>query len=192
MGSSNSGPLAELSNGTSWSIQSSPAVANGELDAVSCSGLLACTAVGSLLTTNTTAGMTDTFAERWDGTGWHIQSTPNASGSQDSRLAAVSCLLKRACTAVGRSFAGSGSSPLVERWFGRVNAWGLQAAPKPDGAESVELNGVSCPNGPVCVAVSSSQILPGDQTVMAERRIGSKWSLLPIPDPSPGRAIFSP
>ena len=36
----------ELWNGTSWSHQPSPDVGHGALDAVSCSGLRACTAVG--------------------------------------------------------------------------------------------------------------------------------------------------
>ena len=39
-------PLIELWDGTSWSIQPSADVGNGVLVAVSCSGLLACTAVG--------------------------------------------------------------------------------------------------------------------------------------------------
>ena len=45
----------------------------------------------------------------------------------------------------------------------------------------------------MCIAVGSSQTFAGDQTVMAERRIGSKWSLLPIPDPGtiPGSDLFA-
>jgi hypothetical protein len=40
--------LIELWNGTSWSIQPSPDVPDGTLQGISCSGLLACTAVGSV------------------------------------------------------------------------------------------------------------------------------------------------
>ncbi len=181
VGSSDSGPLVELWNGASWSIRSSPAIANGKLNAVSCSRLLACTAVGS--------GGTVTLAERWDGTGWHVQPTPNAAGSQFSSLAGVSCPLKRTCTAVGESVAGSITSPLVERWFGRVNAWGLQTAPKPEGAESASLADVSCPDGPVCVATGSSMTQLGPTTTLAERRIGSNWSVLPTPNPPQGTGV---
>ena len=167
------GGLVELWNGTSWSIQPTPDVGGGELDGVSCSGVLACTAVG--------ANALDTLAERWDGTGWKVQSTPNAAGAQFSALAAVSCPLRRTCTAVGRSEAGSVISPLVERWFGRVNSWGLQDAPTPAGAESASFAGVSCPDGPVCVAVGSSEPPGGVPAVMAERRVGPNWSVLPTP-----------
>jgi hypothetical protein len=181
VGSSDSGPLVELWNGTRWSLQSSPAIANGRLDAVSCSGLLACTAVGSRGTV--------TLAERWDGTGWHAQSTPNPAGSQFSSLVGVSCPRKRTCTAVGRSVAGDVASPLVERWFGRFNIWGLQTAPKPAGAVSASLAGVSCQDGPVCVATGNSSTQFGPIITMAERRIGSNWSVLPTPNPPHGVGV---
>jgi len=171
-------------DGTSWSIQPSPAVPGGTLADIDCSGLLACTAVGSVATgTLGPAGPnTRTLAERWDGSGWHVQSTPNPAGSDSSQLSSVSCPLKRTCTAVGQSTAGGVGSPLVERWFGRVNAWGQQAAPKPEGAASAGLSGVSCPNGPVCFAVGSSSATPG---TLAERRAGSRWSVMPTPNPLP-------
>ena len=74
------------------------------------------------------------------------------------------------------------TSPLLERWFGRVNAWGLQAAPQPEGAESVGLGDVSCPNGSrVCVVVGSSTPSQAQSSVMAARRIGlGSWSIFPL------------
>ena len=54
---SSSTPLIELWNGTSWSHQPSPAVPGGALRAVSCSRLLACTAIGD--------DATSSLAERW-------------------------------------------------------------------------------------------------------------------------------
>ena len=138
-------PLIELWNGTSWSTQPSPPDVLGSLEDVSCSGLLACTAVGYARPDPNTFV---TLAERWDGTGWHVQSTPNPAGSDNSLLYGVSCPLKRTCTAVGQSTTPAHvTSPLLERWFGRVNAWGQQAAPQPEGAESVGLGDVSCPSG---------------------------------------------
>jgi hypothetical protein len=179
-------PVIELWNGSNWSIQTSPNVPNGTLDAISCSGLLACTAVGTV--NDPSSGDTRPLAERWDPTGWHVQSTPDPTGSQNDELVSVSCALRRTCTAVGRSITflasgGTSSSPLVERWFGRVNSWGLQSAPKPAGAESASLTGVSCPDGPVCVAVGSSQAHFEFDSLLAERRIGPTWSIQPLPDP---------
>jgi hypothetical protein len=174
-------PVIELWNGSNWSIQPSPNVPNAELQAVSCSGLLACTAVGNTVYPSAV----QPFVERWDATSWHVQSTPAVPGSESSSLSDVSCPLKRTCTAVGQSAAGGFTSPLVERWFGRVNAWGLQAAPKPAGAENASFAGVSCPDGPVCVAVGSSQAHFEFDSLLAERRIGLTWSIQPLPDPPP-------
>ena len=142
------GTLHELWDGTSWSIQPNPPDVQGLLGDVSCSGLLACTGVGYVSTA--TGANIRTLAERWDGSGWHVQSTPNITGSDTSDLSGVSCPLRRTCTAVGQSVTGQVASPLVERWFGRVNSWGLQATPEPDGAQGVGLRDVSCPNGTGC------------------------------------------
>ena len=182
-------PLIERGNGTSWSHQPSPDVGNGGLSAVSCSGVQDCTAVGGTFR----PGGTDEqpLAERWDGTGWRVQSTPVVPGSVFSGLRGVSCPLKRTCTAVGAQAAPAApfSSPLVERWDGRINAWGLEAAPKPAGAGGAALSGVSCPHGPVCFAVGgSARDIPffGTQRLtLAERRVGSSWSVMPTPNQTP-------
>jgi hypothetical protein len=177
VGNSSAGLLVEVWNGTRWSIASTPAIPNSGLRAISCSGLVACTAVGQ-------GDGGDALALRWEGAGWHVQPTPNPGGSD---LNGVSCPLKRTCTAVGVSYTGPLGvqvfSPFATRWFGRVNAWGLQSAPKPDGADDASLAGVSCPIAPVCVAVGSSSVTGGPITAMAERRIGANWSLLPTPPP---------
>jgi hypothetical protein len=182
--STSTGVLVEVWNGTRWSVQSTPDVPGGVLNAVSCSGILACTAVGERL------GGGGSLAMRWEGSGWHVQPTPNPAGPRS--LNNVSCPLKRTCTAVGYSL--SDGSPFVTRWYGLVNAWGLQSAPKPAGAESASLTGVSCPVVQVCVAVGSSTVHLGPTTGMAERRIGPTWSLLPTPPgppQNPGAGVYS-
>jgi hypothetical protein len=186
-------PLIELWNGTSWSIQPSPDVPNGRLRAISCSGLLACTAVGSVFD--------HPLAARWDATGWHVQSTPDATGSDShsDQLNGVSCPRRRTCTAVGQSITfptsgGTSFSPLVERWFGSVNSWGLQSAPKPDGAGSTSFAGVSCPDVRVCFAVGSFGVPSPSVGVatLAERRLGSSWSIMPTPNPGPFQSPLGP
>jgi hypothetical protein len=186
-------PLVELWNGTSWSIQPSPDVTNGTLQAISCSGLLACTAVGNFYDQTTF----NALAERWDGTGWHVQSTPEPSGAENE-LFSVSCPRRRTCTAVGSSRAavpnGNGAtttSPLVMRWFGHINAWGLQTVPKPAGAGDTALAGVSCPDARVCFAIGVSFDSAGhSSTTLAERRVGSRWSIMPTPNPGPFLSPF--
>ena len=181
-------PQIERWDGTSWSHQPSPDVGNGFLSDVSCSGLRACTAVGGTFR----PGGTDehTLAERWDGTGWRVQSAP-VPGSDFDGFFGVSCPLKRTCTAVGASFPAASPfiSPLVERWDGRINAWGLQAAPKPAGADGAAFSGVSCPHGPVCFAVGRSvrniPFVGTPNLTLAERRAGSSWSVMPTPNQTP-------
>ena len=110
--------------------------------AVSCSGLLACTAVGGCQTQR------HPLAERWDGTAGTFSPPrtprfPSPAGSPDVSCPAEADLHRR------RSSNGpTNASPLVERWFGRVNSWGLQTAPEPDGVDSAGFTGVSCPDGP--------------------------------------------
>ena len=67
---------------------------------------------------------TTTLAERWDGTGWHVQSTPNLAGR--AHLFDVSCPGRRTCTAVGdRLSMRPGAISLPRRALvGRVNSWG--------------------------------------------------------------------
>ena len=86
--------------GAGWSVVPSPnpQVPQGSLSGVSCTSASACTAVGDY--TNTT-GTRVTLAERWNGTSWTIQSTPNPTGAKGSSLSGVSCTSASACTAVG-------------------------------------------------------------------------------------------
>ena len=187
VGGSSSGPLVELWNGVSWTILPSESVAGGELDAVSCSGLLACTAVGQYADGSSRL----TLAERWDATGWHVQSTPNVAGAEINHLTGVSCPVKRTCTAVGRSTANETTAPIAARWFGRIDVWGLQAAPKPVGAQSARLAAVSCSAPLPCFATgnyatAASPTASSVTRTLAERRAGSTWSVVSTPNPEPG------
>ena len=109
--------LAEGWNGTTWSIQHTPNPAGGSeihLLRVSCTSTTACTAVGFYSNATTTV----TLAERWNGSRWSIQHTPNPAGGSNSTLNGVSCASATACTAVGGSFNGTTGVTLAERWNG--------------------------------------------------------------------------
>ena len=106
-------PLASAAAASGWSIQHTPNPAGGSgsiLNGVSCTSASACTAVGD--SSNGTA--TVTLAERWNGTRWSIQTTPNPAGGSNSMLNGVSCASATACTAVG----GSSNGTLAEGWNG--------------------------------------------------------------------------
>jgi hypothetical protein len=145
-------PLAEIWNGTSWKIQPTPnpaTLGSGFLGGVSCTSASACTAVGSYLNTSTNQNVT--LAERWDGTSWQIQPTPNpANATNGSVLGAVSCSAPDACTAVGQYTTPDTFLPFAEAWNGTT--WTVQTTPFKGGSAGY-LDGVSCASPGDCVAV---------------------------------------
>ena len=147
--------LAERWNGTSWKVQSTPNPPGGQhnsLQGISCTSATACTAVGNYFNS---AGKLVTLAERWNGTAWTVQGTPNPSGAGGSYLEGVSCTSATACTAVGYSDQDLRLPPvtLAERWNG--TAWTIEPTPDPTGGQSLSrrLSGVSCTTATTCTAV---------------------------------------
>ena len=167
--------LAEAWNGSSWSVLPAPPPAGARrsfLNGVSCTSATACTAVGSY---QARSGKHVTLAERWDGTTWSIQPTPNPATPPRSALAAVSCTSASACTAVGSSAVdnfGSSSVTLAERWDGTT--WSIQ--PTPNNPHGNFLTGVSCPSPAACIAVGGNNGLP-----LVEAWNGTSWSIPPTP-----------
>src|SRR4029077_2269234 len=95
--------LAERRSGGRWTVQSTqdpPRPAARAVTGVSCPSGSTCTAVGQFVVNS---GVQRTLAERWNGTRWRIQPTPNPKGSPSSRLFAEACPAADACTAVGVS-----------------------------------------------------------------------------------------
>ena len=121
-------PLAERWDGTAWTIQSTPSPSGAiasYLNGVSCTSASACTAVGWY---ETGPGEYETLAERWDGTAWTIQSTPNPSGATASYLFGVSCTSSPTCSAVGYALNPSYTA-MAEGWNG--TGWAIQSIPTP-------------------------------------------------------------
>ena len=142
-------PFAERWDGRNWSLAPLPHVGppvDTSLSSVSCTSPSACIAVGQS-STFPFQGSYKTLAERWDGTSWSVQSTPNAPGDY-SELAGVSCTSGHGCTAVGDT---AHQRPLVERWDG--TRWSLQSTPS---AGDTRLAAVSCTSGAICTAVGNT------------------------------------
>src|SRR5262249_7248558 len=98
--------LAERWDGTRWAIQPTPRLpggAMGLLIGVACTSATGCLAVGysspNVFNNQTPA----TLAERWDGSSWRVQHTPNPPGAAASNLNAASCVSRSACVAVGNT-----------------------------------------------------------------------------------------
>src|SRR4029077_941553 len=147
-------PLAENWNGSEWSVQSVP-IASGStktrVTGVSCTSATACTATGDY--TNS-SGIEVTLAERWNGTEWKIQSTPNPEGAKGSHLqGGVSCTSSTACTAVGSLFNSAGKFvTLAEHWNG--TEWKIQSTLNEE--NSVLSGGISCSATASCAAVGNT------------------------------------
>ena len=172
--------LAERWNGTSWATQTTPNPSGAQysgLSGVSCTTASACTAVGNY--TNS-ASIEVTLAERWNGTSWAIQTTPNPSGAQYSGLSGMSCTTASACTAVGYYYNGAGIEVmLAERWNG--TSWATQTTPNPSGAEYSGLSGVSCTTASACTAVGYYDNSAGTGVTLAERWNGTIWAIQTTP-----------
>jgi hypothetical protein len=176
--------LAERWNGTRWAIQPTPNRAGGQnfLIGVACTASSACTAAGQSINSS---GTFQTLAERWNGTRWAIQPTPNPTGAASSVLGSVSCTAPSACTATGTS----ANRPLAERWDGVT--WRIQRTPSPAGGGF--LAAVSCPSAAACTAVGARTDSLGNPTgTLAEQWNGTSWTIQPTPNPAgePGTALF--
>ena len=175
VGNSESALLAERWNGTKCTIQPTPkpvGATSSSLKGVSCTSPTSCTADGiSFLP----SGFESPLAERWNGTKWTIQPTPNPSGSTQTDLVAISCTSPNACSAVGNTSHGygAGPAPLAERWNG--TKWTIQSTPNPSGSTLTLLLGVSCTLRNACAAVGHSY--NGTITSLAERWNGTKWRI---------------
>jgi hypothetical protein len=114
--------------------------------------------------------------------GWSVSSSPNPTGSTGSHLNGVSCISASSCFAVG--YFTTASSPgrvLIERWNG--TKWAIVASPVPSGSTGSYLNAVSCVSAASCAAVGYSYNSTTTNT-LAERWNGTKWSVVPSPNPS--------
>ena len=176
--------LAERWNGTRWSLQHTPNPTGAEdstLGAVSCTSARSCTAVGLSGTPTSYTGYT--LAERWNGTNWSIQTTPNPPSGTDEQhyLNGVSCISARSCTAVGQYETASGTVSLVERWNG--TSWSAVHSPDPAGADYAELGAVSCTSAQSCIAIGVTDIGKNPDHGFAERWNGTSWTVQHTPAP---------
>lgn len=172
--------LVERWNGSSWSIQRTPAPPESELAGVSCTSRRACTAVGG--------ARGSTLAERWNGLRWSVQRTSNGAIHipnipwLGSELRAVSCVSSTTCTAVGSvSYKCCDSSDLglTERWNG--SDWTVLRNPTWYASGEGDLAGVSCSSPTACTAIGD--VLGGMGPM---RWNGARWAIQRNPDP-PGQ-----
>jgi hypothetical protein len=169
--------LAEVWNGSTWTIQATPnatSQTSSGLLGVSCFSATVCEAVGSSATGTTSA----TLAEAWNGSNWGIQATPNGAGNIN-HLDGVSCTSATVCMAVGTTAA---------RWNG--SSWTMLAIAQPRGDAPAELDHVSCTDRNHCMAAGSFFNSEAIQTLVAEHWNGTKWQVQATPIQSANDSSF--
>jgi hypothetical protein len=169
--------LAELWNGTDWTVQPGASAPNSELTGVSCvSNETFCVAVGYV-------GVYDgLIAEVWNGSSWTIKyPSPDVNGTASNYFfRSVSCLSANFCEAVG----GSPHGTLAEGWNG--SHLRMQTTLNPTGTAGVgtQLESVNCRGDDYCTAVGGWQksANPFKEGTLGEAFNGH-WFILELPSP---------
>jgi hypothetical protein len=171
----------------SWAIQPTPnpiGATISQLLGVSCPSVTACSAVGFSINA-TSPKVRHTLAERWNGTAWKIQPSPDrgvTGPGRGSSLSAVSCTSASACMAVGFFTNGALiSRTLAERWNG--TAWKIQPTLNPSASTASGLQGVSCTSATACTAVGFFNTRSESELTLAEQWNGTAWKIQPTPNP---------
>jgi hypothetical protein len=174
--------LAEVWNGTSWSVQPTPSPAGASfagLNGVSCAAANACEAGGDFGRAPQ-GGNLQALAEAWNGSSWTAQRPARPHSATGNSLGAVSCVSADFCEAVGSHGDDSGNSVnLAELWNG--TSWKIQTTPDPVravGGNRAAMSGVSCVSANFCEAVGFSSATAG---AGAWEWNGKSWTAQTIP-----------
>jgi hypothetical protein len=175
-------PLAERWDGHTWSIESTPTptgASQSSLSGISCPSATVCVAVGSY---QTPTGHQLPLAERREGSGWTIQSTPMPASALNGQLASVACATPISCVAVGEYLNGAVSAggghahqPMADLWNGI--GWASESIDRPAGAPASYLDAVSCAGPASCTAVGWFTGAAQTRTAMAQSWNGTSWAL---------------
>ena len=176
----NSATLAEVYNGSTWSVSPTPDVPGdvNELTAVSCTSPTSCVAVGTYDTGSPDQDLT--LVETFNGAAWTIVSSPNPAANADNILNAVSCPGAGACTAIGVWYDGAtgDANTLVE--IETAGGWSVVTTPDiPDNDNF--LKGVSCQSASSCTAVGAADSSPTTHAPLVLSEVAGAWSIVSDP-----------
>jgi hypothetical protein len=179
----------------SWTVAKSAnaTLTGGTIESVSCSAATACTAVGSDVNTS---GVDVTLAERWNGTDWQREATPNpaaptgsAASSVAPTLLGVSCPTASFCVAVGNYQSGFNQTGMADSWNGQ--SWTAQSFPAPVDSDGWQLFGVSCTSARFCEAAGGYYDEDtGVNDSFAASWNGTSWNLQTTVNPDPDNFQF--
>ena len=167
-GAGNVTTFAETRDGTTWTLRSTPSLAGSirsQLSGVSCPLATDCTAVGYSIIDGGAKYVT--VAERWNGSIWTLEGSPNPPGAKDTEFQGVSCTSATACIAVGSSTSSKPGIGLAEVWHGA--GWAIDDLARPAGSKGTSAQAVSCTSPTVCTAVGAYSNHTNLLVTLAER-----------------------
>jgi len=168
--------LVEGWNGSAWTIVASAdytAPQNNTLLGVDCVSADDCWAVASYFD----SGVQQTLIQRWDGSAWAIQPSPNTSTAQSNILYDVSCATASDCWIVGYHLGDTGWQTLTLHWDG--TSWEIVASPSVAGGSNF-LTDVSCLSASDCWAVGFYDT--GVYQTLALHWDGTAWAIVASPN----------
>ena len=142
---------------------------------------------------STSAGHVLTLIERWNGTAWKRQPSPNPASSYNT-LNGVAATSASNAWAVGQSTNNTAShafQTLAEHWNG--TAWTQVPSPSPGGLTANNaLIGVAATSASDAWAVGAYDSGPGTALqTLAEHWNGAKWTQVPTPNPGVSNDLIS-
>jgi hypothetical protein len=185
-------PLAEMWDGTDWTLQqmpSPPAAQRTYVHAVSCGAATACMAVGEYLGG---AGVFEGFAETWDGNAWSVENPPLPADTTYSSLQSVTCGSATQCMVRGEYQTASDhqTQTFLDSWDG--SSWTTEDVPAPAATSSPIIWAVSCASPTACTVVGTDTDSGGDEESFASDWDGSSWTTQTIPTPvDPNQPYFT-
>ncbi|HEX4059727.1 MAG TPA: hypothetical protein VHY58_01800 [Streptosporangiaceae bacterium] len=167
--------FAETYDGTNWTELATPLPSG---DTAGAFGGLAAISATSALGFGWVQNASDAIvplAEKWNGTKWTVQSTPNPPGAADTLMAGAAAESASDMWLAGGDLtvAGTGDA-VIEHWNG--TAWSVSASPNPSGATDSQFTGVAAPSATSAWAVGETNP-SGSFAVLREHWNGTKWTI---------------
>ena len=186
VGGAGSQMVADAWNGSSWSAVSPPAPPSAntaDLAGVSCTAT-GCVAVGWYDDPNGYHPISESRV----GTTWTRHAIAEPVNGSNATPLDISCVNVTGCVAVGTYFNNRFANvPLVESFDG--SSWAAQAAPKPVGSISTQLQAVSCVASE-CLATGEYNTRSHGARSFAERETGASWTVVSTPRTTGARASW--
>jgi hypothetical protein len=164
-------PLAEVWNGSSWSVYAPPVPGSWEtavLNSVQCvpGPTTWCMASGSLKRNEAGTSYWRPFADIWNGSSWTTTTGVPWGANNEALAYGSSCRSTTECWIVGEGHTGSTLHPWAVKWTGSTweNQSSIKLAP---GAEGAQLRDISCYASSSCKAVGWS-LFGGTKEPLAE------------------------